>query len=170
MRGAIATLLACAGCASPAPEPPLLFELSDRGVVALPALALERPPERDEARVAFALASGLSVTLQSVETAERLPRGEQRDPASVAAALATRLELGERAGELAASPCTVAGRPASCLSGWMERDGRRYARDGAVFALGDRVVWLDVSGAIERSAEVRDTAARVRAELEWRPA
>lgn len=152
------------GCGTPEAA---RWSFPGEGELSIPA-AVPASAQEEEDRILFLTASGLHVAGQRLATTERLPTGEQRDHASVASALATRVELGEREGVLAVTPCTVLGQSASCIAGDFTLDGDRFIRDGVIFSLGDRVVWLDVSGPEARSAEVRDTADRVRTALAWR--
>jgi hypothetical protein len=148
------TLTACT-----AAPPPEAWALGDGTVLELD-LGEDSTAEADDARVRYRLASGLTVSVQELARAERMPGG-QRTVRSVTEALQSRLELGERPGSLVRTACAVSGVRAECLSGWMERDGTRFARHGAVFEAGDRIVWLDVAGPDEQRDQVSSAARRI---------
>lgn len=133
-----------------------------------PVLALDLPgvssSDVEDTRARWELASGLVVTIQALERELDHPI-LGRDPGTVAEALETRVELGDATGELASHQCQVLGYQARCVEGWTEAGTREFARSGAVFELGEYLVWLDVAGDRSRTDEVRRCADEVLHEL-----
>ncbi|MCZ7678342.1 MAG: hypothetical protein M5U28_06040 [Sandaracinaceae bacterium] len=82
-------------------------------------------------------------------------------PLSVARALVERVELGEREGELATHQCRLGQQHAECVTGWTVRGDRRFARHGALFEIGARIVWLDVAGPVDAQVDVSRKAREI---------
>lgn len=164
-----AALLACAAVACE-PSGPYTerWELSDGSAI---ELDLGGPSEHEarDGKALYRLAGGVVVTVQELDRDARLPAGD-RTPLSVARALVERVELGEREGELATHRCRVGQQHAECVTGWTVRGDRRFARHGAVFEIGARIVWLDVAGPIEVQADVARRATELRAGARLEPA
>ncbi len=159
-RALAAALVACAvvACESSGPYTER-WELSDGSAI---ELDLGGPSEHEarDGKALYRLAGGVVVTVQELDRDARLPAGD-RTPLSVARALVERVELGEREGELAIHGCRVGEHGAECVTGWTGRGDRRFARHGAVFEIGARIVWLDVAGPVDAQVDVSRKAREI---------
>ncbi len=152
MRRVLSLLISLTAC-NAGPLGNERWELEDGTVV---ELDLGEDSEREErhGNIRFRLASGVTVALQEIGRDDPLPEGT-RTPRTVAMALARRVELGEREGNLSTYGCRAGQLRAECLVGWTSRDEERFARQGAVLEAGTRIVWIDVTGPVERAEAVR---------------
>ncbi len=133
------TTLLLAGCSSPdGGAHPAAFELSDGStlVVMLPEDARAETRER---AVRYRMRSGITVTVEEIEVDERRT-GEPHDAEHVARAIVERAELGDPTGALTERACTARGRPARCMTGWMQGERGRSAVRGLVLDSTQRIV------------------------------